>query len=149
MADIKDRITVVSTVYLQPAGEKPASVESRFDRELETQEQFYTRRLKATEEWQLIDPGWLGVDGIGMMVIANDEGKNLQTIPTDEEKADTATRVLEICFLYPTKMENFPFACQWLTLPGESMQAYPSTLTGLHIRCRKDTAKFTVSLFPR
>lgn len=139
MAKPKDRLTVVETVYHRPFGQDPTAVETGFTRELKTAEQVYTRRLTATEDWQSLDCGWL--ESCSSLSIENLAGKNLQVVPSEEERAEIAKQVIEIC---PLGWDGFP----WLVYPGESMRACPSMVTALRIRCLSGKAKFIVSLVP-
>lgn len=135
----KDRLTIVETVYHRQYGEEATSVESRFTRELETQEQPYTRRLKVEEDWRSLDVGWIAQ--VGMLIIENTEGKFLHRNPTEAEKAETLKKILEI------KHEGSE-GC-WLILPGESMRACPSDASSLRIRCQLGIARFTIHVFSK
>ncbi len=141
MQRIKDRITVVETVYHQPYGRNPRAIESKFSRELETTEQLYERHLQVTEEWQSLDCGWLK-DNAGMFVIQNDEGHFNSFNPSDAERALVAKKTVEIAY------EN-PNSCRWLIPPGESMRARPSHACSLLIRCQSGNAEITLFVFPR
>lgn len=137
---IQDRVTVVETVYHAPAGRSPTPIESRFERKLETDEQLYQRYMKVGEKWTPLDCGWLG-ENVGMLLIHNEEGLNLFTIPTEEELAAINARVVELS--YNRTGEG------WLVLPRESMRACPSSTKGLFMRCRSGEANITVSLIPK
>ena len=141
MPDIKDRVTVVETVYHRPFNAEATSVESRFTRDLESNEQVYRRHLLVTEEWKPLDCGWLKDAGVGMLVLHNEEGRNLQTRPFQEEKEAISQRVVELAY-GPEDHQG------WLILPGESMRACPSNAKGLFVRCRKGTAQIIVNLIP-
>lgn len=139
---VKDRITVVETIYYQPFGDQATSVESKFDRILDSvDEQPYSRKCKATEEWQSLDTGW--VKTCSMLSIENNEGKFAQRIPTPEERDEAKAKVLELAYSGEYVDED-----TWLILPGESMRGLPADLSRLLIRCRKGSAKFTVTAFP-
>jgi len=137
---IPSRLVVVETAYYQPINESPLAVESRYSRELETDEQLYQRFKVATEKWEALDKGWIGSHP-GLLLIQNTEGQNLQLKPTKEEKKELSQHVLEL------SLENNP-TMAWLIPPGESMRAYPSDISSLLIRCQKGTAKYTLTLFP-
>ena len=142
MADLRDRVTVVETVYHRQVEKQrdPFSTDSRFTRYLETQQQVYQRQLEATEDWQPLDCGWL--PDAGMLLIQNDEGLFLPKNLTKEEQKELSQKVIEL---------SFGAGCSgsWWVLPGESMRGYPTTTDGLEIRCQKGTAEFTLTLFPR
>ncbi len=137
--EVKDHLTVVETVYHRQYGEEATAVESRFTRELQTQEQSYTRRLKVEEEWRSLDTGW--IIQVGMLVIQNTEGKFLQQIPSEADKAEALKKTIEI-------KHDGSEGC-WLILPGESIRVCPSDASSLRIRCQLGTARFTVHIFPK
>jgi len=124
--DVPNRITVVEMVYFQSPGENPLGVESRYSRKLTTDEQPCERRLKATENWQELDRGW--VDQASLIVISNQE-----TI---------AGKILEVAY-------RDAYQDTWLVLPGESMRASPSDASRLIVRSQSGTTRFTANLFPR
>lgn len=138
-AKVKDRLVVTTAVYHQPFREQPVSVASRFVRELETNEQAFVRRRVIDEEWQLLDCGWINRVA-SYLLLVNEEGKHRQTIPTPEELADTAERVIEVSH---NKLE-----AHWLILPGASMQGTPVNLHHLFLRCCKGTARLSIFLVP-
>ena len=146
---VKSRLTVVGRVYHQQYGKSPSEIESRFDRELESREQVYTRCLEATEGWQRLDCGWLG--RVGMLVIRNEEGKLQGQNPTDAELERAARKVLEVTYSRgPLKgNRNDTNRLCWLIMPGESMRALPTHPTKLYVRCQSGTAEYTVFLVPQ
>lgn len=140
----KARIGVVSLVYHQQTGSEPVSVESRFSRWLESDEQPYLRKLTIKEEWTALDGGWL--KEVGEVFLRNDEGK-FQVQPTDEERAAVMARVVEIAVVEPVvKQRLFVFG---RIRPLESLQFEPHDLTSLRLRCVSGTARCTLALFPR
>jgi len=140
MPEIKNRMTVVERVHHQIPGSEPGSVESTFSRELESDEQPYLRFAKAAEDWQPLDLGW--VEQVGMLCISNDEGRNLSVVPTDDEKAETAKKILEITY-------NVNGEECWIVLPKESMRANPSHPKNLFIRSQHGTVRITIYVIPR
>src|SRR6185312_8298003 len=87
------RLGLVCTVYHQQPGNEPISAESRFSRWLESEEQPYLRKLVIGEEWTLLDCGWL--EDVGMLLLRNEEGK-FQVQPTEAERAEVMSRVVEV-----------------------------------------------------
>ena len=135
---VKDRITVVETVYHQQFNEPTFTIPSRFSRWLETKEQPYQRRCVATEEWQPLECGW--IDKPGMLIITNREGRFAQTLPTDEEKVEVDKKIIQLSYnqLKP----------EWLIPPGESMRGCPGFVKFLYIRCQSGTAQYELYLLP-
>ena len=141
MGEPKDRITVVETIYHQPFGQNPFSIEDRYDRELETKEQPYSRLCKATEEWEPLDCGWLA-SGASLLHIKNDEKLGTEVLPTTQEKEEHAKHVLQV------KLGR-GILCLCLIPPGETMRISPTELAGITIRSAHGNTNFTLTLFPR
>lgn len=136
----QDRVTVVEKVYHQTAGEEPFAVENTFSRNLKTQEQPYSRRCTATEEWQPLDCGWLK-GNVGMLIISNLAGTGLTTIPSGDERAEIEKQVLEIC-------DEDCVDGAWLIPPGEAMRGIPKDASRLCVRCQSGSIKYKLSLIP-
>jgi len=136
------RLTVVEHVYYQATGEDAWEVpNSSYSRFLTTDEQPYVRKLTATEEWTKIDTGWL--TECSTLVIVNEEGGFRSRLPTEEQKEETAKKILEVGF----HQHNYDVG--WLVvLPQESLRMCPSHLGKLFIRCQFGTAKFTIYIIP-
>lgn len=132
-------LTVVEMIYLQSRNGEAQCVESRYMRELDTDEQLYKRRLVITNEWKPLDVGW--IEKPGLLIIHNEEGKHLTVNPTYKEKQIIADRVVEI--------SSNPEGCfSILVLPGESTRFQPSEVSKLQIRCRSDKASIIIHAFP-
>ncbi len=138
MPDPKNRLTVIETVYHQTTTAEPDSIESRFERELISDEQPYRRTTKVGEDWTPLDFGW--IEEVGMIVIQNNEGKGLTKIPTPEEKEELAAKVLEI---------SADPSNSWIVRPGESFRGEPAGKRTLCIRSRSGTTHFNVYAIPR
>jgi hypothetical protein len=142
LAPINDRITVVERVYHQIIGEQATSVESRYSFDLETTEQPYKRIGSiGDQEWEPLDFGWLGTN-VGLILLSNEEGKYLQTNPTEEEQAETAQRVIEVSFQAGES--------SWIVPPRQSMRVMLSPYRSCLplIRCRKGRARYVLHAFP-
>lgn len=134
----KSRLTVVETIYHQDADGQPTAVEANYARWLASDEHPFQRRLKVGEEWQRLETGWL--EDVSLLVLTNEEGKGLQTIPTDEERVALAARIVEV---------GTPGSeADWLILPGESLRGRPAAMRQLRFRCRAGTARCVLTLFP-
>lgn len=140
------RLTVNESVYHQLYGEQPSQIENHFSRFVESDEEPYSRRRKATEEWQPLDIGWVKEIGVGMLVISSLAGKALQRNPTKEEKEETAKQILEVSYTAATPTS---VALCWLIPPGESMRGMPSHGNELWIRSRHGTVRYTVFVIPK
>lgn len=151
----KNRITVVENVYHQVLSrqEQPTQYGPKpFVIEVETDEQTCPRRSIVTEEWSEIDLGW--VKQAKMLVIWNDEGKFLDTIPSPVDVALAAKRVLEIALapLYPSKIDQdsprIALEAFGLVYPQSSVRLFPSDSRRLWVRCQSGTCALLVVAFP-
>lgn len=142
MADatpVKNRITVVESIYHQEFGYAASSVQARYSRELESDSQPYgPRRMTAMEGWTLLDTGW--IDEAGLIVIENLEGKIPSIIPSENDKEELAKKIL--CVSYGQDPG-------WLILPGETMKAMPQDLEKLGIRSLFGNTKFNLYVCPK
>lgn len=137
-----DRITVVSQTYYQRLGKNPIQVESRFSRGVSSGQQLYQREEEVGENWVPLDLGW--ITKVGFLEIANNEGRFLQVIPTEEEREDTAKKILEVRGYDATCSSG----CLWLVPPGESFRGFPSKPQNLFIRSQLGTIEYTLYVFP-
>lgn len=134
----RGRITTVSSVCYQWPGSNPIQFETRSYRWLEEDVQPWERRCKATEEWQPIELGWLDGHSVCMIGIINQEGRFPHRLPSEEQKAEAARKILEI-----GTPELF-----WRVHPGESFHGDPSSISNLKIRCQSGEAKFLFYAIP-
>ena len=139
MTELRDRLTVVCSVYHQPFGEQPQAFESRFSRALRSNEQPYDHRLTVGSEWVPLDCGW--IHDAGMLLLFNEAGRNLRQYPSEEEQQRLAEQVIELRYI------NQPDG--WLIPPGESLRAYPAASDRLEIRCRGEAALIRIVAVPR
>jgi len=137
VSEIPDRLTVVETIYHHSAEDNPTQFECRFCRHLKAKEQPYSRKCKATEEWQALDTGW--VERIGMIQVINEEGRRWDVNPTEEEKAAVAERVIKLR----------SGSGIWDIPPGESFRGCPAAGSLPMVRCQEGVAKFTVNVISR
>lgn len=132
---IRSRIVVVETLYHQPMdGSSPTSVDNRYGRMLETDEQPYTRLMKIDGIWRELDPGWLKAQvetgAVGMLLLRN------------EEKDKDA--IVEVAFgTPPVVFSSLP--------PGESLRLpCVQNLDKFRVRTRASRPlKVTLHLLPR
>jgi len=134
-----DRLTVVETVYYQAYEESPVSIESKYERILQTvQEQVYIRRLTATQEWELLEYGW--VEDPGLVHIQNLEGKGPSDLPEQERAALSDTLLLLVS-------HNKTLISSWVILAGESMRGLPQG--ELFVRSLNKPVRFTLRAIPK
>lgn len=117
-----NRLTVVEIVYHQSGTDDATSVETRFSKMLESEEQLYSRTLKLTEAPISIDSGWL--TEFSMLIIKHREGNEVQV------QFDDSTHSM-------------------LIGPGESLRCRPSLLDALAICCVEGEARVTITLIPK
>lgn len=91
-------LTFTAMIYHRESPRDEATCNDlRFVKLLQTQEQPYTRKkISVGENWTPLDYGYLNGLPISMILIRNEEGKNLQTIPTEQEKLDLSLKALEL-----------------------------------------------------
>ena len=137
---VKDRLNVVFNASHEHFGDQPFGINLIFSKFLESNEQVYTRRVEATEEWQPIDMGWMEDVGASMVVIENLEGKGLVVNPTKKQQEDINSRVLEVSYNQNSKeSDEVP--------PTGFCVRFPSS--PLYIRCRGGTAWYRVTCIPK
>jgi hypothetical protein len=147
---LRARLVVVAQVVHVPPDGGPTPLAYQFGRELETDEQPYgPRRVRAGAGWEPLDYGWLGgPDGVGLVVVENEEGRRPRVVPTPEERADTLARVVElgvIAELPDGARVVVPFA---RVRPGEARDLDPAG--PLAIRCtHPGGARASILLIPR
>jgi hypothetical protein len=152
-------LTVVGSFYHQGSGQQPTSQDIRYSRQLRSNEQAYIRNTKIGEDWQPLDFGWVKVPGF--FVLTNNEGKFTGAQPTDRERQEARTHIIEFgivsellsqgltkpkgrdMFSEPLCPEQ-PVLLSFI-LPGEALSWSPATDPAqLRIRCRKGTARYTL-----
>lgn len=134
---------VTEVVYFQSGGGMPEGVESRFMRQLASDERPYPPRPKVGAQWCPLECGWLADGGVGLVVLAN-EVTRFRVIPTPEEKAQAEARIIEVGVAAGEAVVAFA-----LVRPGESARFEPADVKALRLRCRAGEAKVSVTLIPR
>ena len=137
---MRARLVVVESVYHQSPDGQPTSAEGAYARQLDTDEQPYARKCKATEEWRPLDCGWL--DRASMLHVVNEEGRFLVQ-PTDAEREEVNRKLIELAVSVQGSLT--PFA---EIPPHETARFRPVDPKALRVRCRSGAAKFTLTLFP-
>lgn len=151
-------ISVVDTVFHQrSAGSQPVSVPSRYNHELTTSEQAYSRELIVTGEWKPLDHGWL--ERGFMLKLRNREGTNLTEQPGEAGWDDIRSRVVELGVRVVATDEGrrtqwsapkpeAPIVLLTFVRPGTDVRIQPTDLGQLVIRCRNQTARCLLDIIP-
>jgi hypothetical protein len=139
------RLVVVSTVYYAPYTGDTLSVESRYARDVSSDEQPYKRIFRITEEAKSFDVGWLSKTPIGYLVLSNDEpspftrgGALGDPIPSLGDKS------LEV----GTTNEKGDFTPLFLIPPGESLPFVPVAIEKLYYRAARESVRATLTAIP-
>lgn len=142
-------LIVVEQVYFQGAGGQPTSTESRFSRQLQTDEQPWHCQMTLTEKWVPLDCGW--VVEAGMLVVKNEAGRGLQVYPDEEEKRAIVVSIVEVTAAAQVIEADMglDYHAQWLVLPGESLRAQPADLRSIRLRCAAGTCRVSITIVPR
>jgi hypothetical protein len=143
----RNRLTVVETCTFQEVGNpKPVVADARWSRQCASTEEPYQRRIVVGEEWQRLDLAWLdcqhGID-CGMLVLKN-EMKRFANIPSDEEKSEALSAIIEVGFRSQIADIFIPAS---LGPDGESARFHP-VHSHIFLRCQRGSAKVQVSAFP-
>lgn len=138
----KSRITVVEQVYFQQDGQQPVTAESRFGRQLASDEQPYVRRYRVGPEWRPLDCGW--VADAAQLVLLNDEGRTGPRNVTDERRAELDRMVVEVSFASDAGTPE----CHALVRPRESARVEPRQLKNVMVRCVAGKCWVVVRVFP-
>ena len=135
---IPGRIVFQGQVAHQLPNEQPTAISLQYVKQLESDEQPYQRRCKVGEEWEVLDLGW--IEGkVSLIAIANLEGSFTQVNPTEEEKAESSHKILQIgCG--NQALFDIP--------PKETFVGSPSSVKELRIRCLSGYGKFNITIYP-
>jgi hypothetical protein len=140
------RLSVVEYVYHQQPGQQPRAVEHRFCRDLQSDEQTYTRVFQATEEWSPLDTGFLG-SNVGHLSLVNEEGRQSSASLSPEEKLDLAKRVVEVG-LFINYLGGHHIHSFCVVRPGESIRLTPTNIGEYRACCLAGKARCTLTLIP-
>lgn len=146
----KTFLTVVETIVHQRLDEQPIPIESHYQVSLTSNDDpCIRRRMMVSEEWMPLKGNW--VDQCSEMLIKNETGKGAQTVPTEQESADLAAKVVEVAYVETIDNPQIedPSRYAWQILPGRSMRASPRSLADIRIRCVNGEAECTLAVFPR
>lgn len=142
------RLGVNQTLYYQKMNGEQKAYTSKYTAVCRMEEAPYERNLRVTEEWQQLDSGWFreypGKEPEEMLLV-NEEGSLLQRIPTEEEKASIASRIVEVGAVAGETGIVLPVA---KIKPGRSLRYSPQEVGRVWLRCRKGVARVSLVLIP-
>jgi hypothetical protein len=136
------RITVQQRVYHQNIGDQPTMAECQFERKLLSDDQPYQHKTKITEDWRPLGDSW--IEKVSLVMVRNNEGRNLAVNPTEQEKVVTGRKVVEVGLVLPSG----DVVAFLIVRPGESVPFEPVDFKLVRVRCRHGMASCNVSLFP-
>jgi hypothetical protein len=140
----KARLTVTETVFHQPLdGDPTAGPHTPYTILLDTDEQPYLRHGRVGQEWTKMDVGW--IKGCSMLCLSNEGIKMPPGQPTEGQRTDAASRLLEIGVTNDMIDMVVPFA---QLPPGQSLRFPPYDLGTLMIRCGNIETRYILTLFP-
>ena len=141
--------TVVEMDTHQLPRESGVTSESRYQRRCHSDEQVYQRTITLDEKWRPLDTGW--VKEPALVKISNEEGIYWQVVPTQEEREEVETHVIEICFLPADVLERSPERPppDIEVPPAESSRFCPGCPERISIRCRSGLAKAKIFVVPK
>lgn len=135
------RLTVVEQVYHQQGDMPPVAFEGRWSGPLESDESTYQRPgAKVAGDWIPLDLGWLG-DQAGSVIIENITGRYLKTIPTEEEKAELASKTIQVAIKGQKPFTFVP--------PGQHLRINLFAENEYFVCCPAGPAEFNIFAIPR
>ena len=146
----KPRLVIQETVYHQSPSGQAVAVGRPISRDLNTSDHPYSRTVTVKESPSRVDMGWcldLSADPPrtpSQLVVQNDEGQEQrQTIPTQEELAASAGRIVEV-----RVGTGHDSAAVCLVRPGMSSRFEPVPGVDYYVRCLSGEVTVTVTAFP-
>jgi hypothetical protein len=138
----KPRITIVQMIYHQLPDSNPVTMDQRFTRTLETLEQQYVRHTTISQgpNWTDLDTGWFKNE-CSHLILKNNEGRNWSKIPTQSQKDEVASRILDISF------DGINAVLE--VRPGEATSFFPIDLSKIKLRSRNGNAKISIIVLPK
>lgn len=136
-------LTIVQQTYLSGLDEEPTAHSASSSIPVSSQEQVYgPRKQTVGSDFKSLDLGWFkdSDEPIGVVLIENVEGTDLQTIPTPFEKAQIAGRILMVSL-------SDDGNCL-LIHPGQTQAVLCQNPKALKIKCQSGNGRFKVTIFP-
>lgn len=147
------RLSVQESVSLSYPRQEAFAVSSRFSKFIHSPEQPFKRVLATVnEEWERLNFVWLDGKPLGMLVIYNDEGKFLQVVPSPEEIAEAAKKILQVGFSKNGEVGPEP----WIDVnpsgdgvTSESCRLVPTSPSSVYVRSLSGPIRYSFTAFPR
>jgi hypothetical protein len=146
------KLVVVEQVYYSSSEDTdPEAVDCKFVRLIRSPEgpssQPLRRRIDVGPTWQPLDVAWL--EEAGHFILVNNEGRRLQLQPTEMERYEIGSRIVEIGLVLPGSSPSDPTPFAEVPAGGESCRLTPVNLPLFRVRCRNGKARCHLYLFPR
>lgn len=141
-ADLRDRVSFNAHVIHQPLsspGDEPKHIEMAWSFFCQTKEEAFERNYTADTDWELIQSPFF--DDIGVVVIRNLHGLELQRNPTPEERAEMNDHVIQVSYDKEHWFVVRPFGGGWFAECSHAQE--------LFVRSPNGPCKFKLSLLPR
>lgn len=140
------RLVVIEQLYYQGVGQQPISIDSRFIKTIESEEQPFTRLFTVSTEWTPVPIGWLTY--VSRICISNDEGKHLRHQLSTQDKVLLSKKILYIgtaCYLcgMPGVVHTFSYL-----LPGEACQVQAFQVQDLRLKSETGEVPVTITALP-
>lgn len=144
----RTRVTMLSKLYYERYGEQPDYPDHTPHVEfLETEEEVYKRTLTVGEQWTPIDFGWTRETHCSFINVKNAYRPKRDVEPTDNEKEDDASRILEIGKIIP-QLSDYVEPVTILYTGQEVTFSPLGPLDRFVIRCRAGSGRYTVFCVP-
>jgi hypothetical protein len=137
----RTRITMITKLHHERYGEQPESATtSPYTEFLVNDEQAYVRILSVAQEWTKIDFGWIKEMGCAFVCLRNAFKVKRLTEPTEAEREDDLSRILEVGKVIGDKTE--PLLALYV---GQEVVISPlGSLDSWVIRCRHGSGRYSV-----
>lgn len=140
---LKPRLTKITTVHYEMPDEKPLTVESRIQRESDSEDQPSTRHMNLTDKWEPIDSGWISNPS---SIIIQGRKPQHSIVPPREVREAEADTMVELAYVMPSDKS---FIIPLFEIPvGEAFDFYPKNHKILAIRVSRGTLKCVVICLP-
>lgn len=136
------KILVVESVYHQRPDSQPVSIETRYSRWTGTSDGPYRDEVTATAEWVAVQHGRL--KGVGLLVVENAAGCDLQVVPTIEQRIFIDGLVVEVSIAGDDEQPKPRIT----VLPGENVRFGLCPGQKVFVRCLSGDAPCVITTFP-